>query len=235
MTPAGTPTDLRALLRRCGHAALATRQRDTAGGLAGWPAVSMVLIACDIDARPILLISQLAAHSRNIAEDNRVSLLCAPEIGADQPRVSVFGRLVPACAPDRQRRRYLSRHPDAARYADFGDFAFYQLDAEAAHWVGGFGKQRRCTGDALIAPLPDALIAAEPALTAEANHRLADRDSATARVGALDPEGVDLHQGARWWRVDFESPALSVAAWRETLWHALGLTPEPAAGDSKAK
>ena len=56
----------RAMMRRQSHAALATT-------LDGQPYASLVALACDIGASPLLLISDLAQHSRNIAADRRVS------------------------------------------------------------------------------------------------------------------------------------------------------------------
>ena len=38
------------------------------------------------------------------------------------------------------RRRFLARHPEAAFYADFPDFAFWRLEVEGAHYIGGFGR-----------------------------------------------------------------------------------------------
>jgi len=38
------------------------------------------------------------------------------------------------------KRRFLARHPEAAFYADFPNFAFWRLEAEGAHYIGGFGR-----------------------------------------------------------------------------------------------
>jgi heme iron utilization protein len=38
------------------------------------------------------------------------------------------------------RQRYLARLPSAAQYADFGDFAFWRLEIESGHFIGGFGR-----------------------------------------------------------------------------------------------
>ena len=65
----GDPEALgRRLLRRLQRVALATSLR-------GGPFVSLVLLVADLDASPLLLLSDLAQHSRNIAFDPRVSLL----------------------------------------------------------------------------------------------------------------------------------------------------------------
>src|SRR6516225_8623841 len=78
----------RPLARRCTRAALAT-------SLNGAPYASLVLLAVDLDASPLLL-SELAQHSRNIAFDPRVSLLLDGTEGlADPltgPRLTLLGR-----------------------------------------------------------------------------------------------------------------------------------------------
>ncbi len=61
-------SEARRLIRARGHAALAT-------SLGGWPYVSLVATACDVDASPLLLLSDLATHTKNLAAEPRVSLL----------------------------------------------------------------------------------------------------------------------------------------------------------------
>src|SRR5215510_13959993 len=86
----GNPATLaRRLLRRSGRAALATN-------MLGAPYVSLVLFVADLDAAPLLLLSDLAQHSRNIARDPRISLLIdATEEHPDPltgPRLTLIGR-----------------------------------------------------------------------------------------------------------------------------------------------
>ena len=62
----------RRLMRSQRHAVLAT---SLAEGDSPRPYASLVAVACDMDASPLLLISDLAQHSRNIAFEPRISLL----------------------------------------------------------------------------------------------------------------------------------------------------------------
>ena len=107
---------------------------------ATWPYASLVLVAVDHDLSPILLLSDLAEHTKAIAADDRVSLLFDGTHGLDQPltgpRVTLVGR---AARTDDARlaRRFLARHPDAEMYAGFKDFHFYRVAVERAHLVGG--------------------------------------------------------------------------------------------------
>jgi putative heme iron utilization protein len=127
----------------------------------GWPYASLVLIACDADGRPILLLSDLAEHTKNIRADPRVSLLIdgagAPGNPDDDPlaapRVTLLGRAQPiedAAQRTTLRTLFLARHPEAAVYADFTDFHFYRVIVERAHLVAGFGRIRWIRAKAFI-------------------------------------------------------------------------------------
>ena len=134
-----TAEDARALLRAATQATLATAAHDRDG----WPFASLVLIAHDRDGAPLLLLSDLAEHSQNIAADDRVSLLIDGTAGLQDPltgrRLTVLGHAGRSSDPD-HRQRYLERHPGAAQYIDFADFAVYRMAVERAHLVAGFGR-----------------------------------------------------------------------------------------------
>ena len=68
----------RRLIRGRDHGALATL-------LEGRPYVSLVAIACDHDAAPLLLLSDLAQHTKNLLADRRVSLLFEATAGHPDP------------------------------------------------------------------------------------------------------------------------------------------------------
>lgn len=191
----------RRLVRQARTAALATLARRT-----GHPFGSMVSVACEPDGTPILLMSTLAAHSRNLAEDPRASLLYEdrtvpdPQQGA---RVTVVGRVEKIADPADASRRYLARLPEAVLYAGFGDFAYFRLVVDDAHLVAGFGRAMRVRGEDLLLDVATAgpLLAAEAELLA---HLDADRARVAAwarglgapegewHVVGLDPEGLDL-------------------------------------------
>ncbi|HZU90354.1 MAG TPA: DUF2470 domain-containing protein [Stellaceae bacterium] len=215
----------RALLRRIERAALATT-------LDGAPYVSLVLVAVDLDASPLLLLSDLAQHSRNIASDPRVALLFDGTLGLEDPlagpRLSVLGKAEPS-ADRRLLARFAARHPNSRLYAGFGDFRLYRVALERAHLVAGFGRIEWIAGGALLCPGDHAaLAAAEPEILAHvnANHAealalLAERRLARAgpgwRMTGIDPEGIDLRRAGEIARLDFPGPAPSVAAARRAL------------------
>src|SRR5215831_3386030 len=126
----------RRLLRTRERAALATSLR-------GVPYASLVLFAVDLDASPLLLLSELAQHSRNIGFDPRVSLLVdATEDHPDPltgPRLSLLGQAQPTDDP-RALARFVAHHPASAAYAGFADFHLYRVAVERGHLVAGFGR-----------------------------------------------------------------------------------------------
>jgi putative heme iron utilization protein len=215
----------RALLRRADRAALAT-------SLAGAPYASLVLLAADLDASPLLLLSDLAQHSRNLAADPRSALLLDGTAGLDDPltgpRLTVLGR---AEASDDRRllARFTARHPGSRRYAGFGDFRLYRLRVERGHLVAGFGKIEWIAGAALLqAGETAALAAAEPEILAHMNAdhaealdlyagRLLGRAGGGWRMTGIDPEGIDLCREGETARLDFPDPVTTPQAARRAL------------------
>jgi putative heme iron utilization protein len=213
----------RRVIRGADFAALATG----AAGEDKWPYASLVMVACDQDGTPILLMSDLAEHARNIAADPRVSLLYdgtqpggtrAADAPLDAPRVTVMGRAVRSGEP-RHRARYLARNPSAEGFIDFEDFRIYALEVHRAHLVQGFGKVRWMEPSALLYDMAGAqdLIAAEEDIVAHMNddHRDAIDLYAGALLGlpgsgwrmtGIDPEGCDLRREATVARLQFERP-----------------------------
>lgn len=209
--PRFTPVSAsRRLVREARAAALATLDAGTGG-----PFASLVTVATEADGSPILLLSDLAAHTRNLKADPRASLLFDGRgPGASEPgdplagaRVSLTGRFVrldPAEAGE-TRRRFLARQPEAEGYAGFRDFAFYRMTIEVGHLVAGFGRIVDLTAAALLLDLAgaDEIVAAEAGIVAHMNEDHADavRLYATRLLGApdgawtvtgCDPEGLDL-------------------------------------------
>lgn len=227
----------RRLVREARTAALATLARRT-----GHPFGSMVSVACEPDGTPILLMSTLAAHSRNLADDPRASLLFVDPAAPDPQqgaRVTVVGRVEEIAAPAEAARRYLARLPEAALYAGFADFAFFRLVVEDAHLVAGFGRAMRVRREDLLLDLSgaDALVTGEADLVARLDADRARLAAWGARLGApageihvvgLDPEGLDIStssdESRRYLRVvlpktnvDPEDFAATLRLWEESV------------------
>ena len=214
-TSRDTALEARRLLRAQASAALGTLTAE------GAPYASLVMMAADLDASPILLISGLAEHTKNILRDDRVSLLVDGTQGLDErltgARITVQGRIA-RTSDETCRRRYLARHPSAAAYAGFADFAFFRVAVERAHLVAGFGRIHWVERDALLwTGDTTALAAAEADVVAHMNKDHADAVQlyATRLLGrsgdgwtmtGCDPEGCDLARGAETARLDFDKP-----------------------------
>ncbi len=192
----------RIVARACRTASLATTMH---GQNSQQPYASLVLVAFDHDAAPILLISRLAEHTKNLIGNDRVSLLCDGTAGFAEPltgpRVTLLGRAVKTEDP-RHRARFLARHPSAEMYAGFGDFAFYHLAIERAHIVAGFGRIH-WLDDYLYSGETQALIDAETDILEHMNSDHADAVQLYAqkllgksgddwRLCGIDAEGCDL-------------------------------------------
>jgi hypothetical protein len=226
MGPDSDPARIgRRLLRREQRGTLATSMR-------GAPYASLVLITADLDASPLLLLSDLAQHTRNIAFDPRVSLLIDGTAGYRDPltgpRLTVIGQ---ASAVDDPRRlaRFTAHHPTSAVYSGFADFRLYRVTVERGHLVAGFGRIHWIDGrDLLFAADAAALAAAEPEILGHMNEHHADavadyargllgRAAADWRLIGIDPEGADLHRDGETARLDFPAPVLTPAAARAAL------------------
>jgi heme iron utilization protein len=215
----------RRLLRRCGRAALAT-------SLLGAPYASLVLAAVDGDASPLLLLSDLAQHSRNIAFDPRVSLLfdgtSAGHETLSGPRLSLIGRAEESRDP-RLLRRFAARHPESEAYAGFADFKLYRVVVGRGHLVAGFGRIRWLDGAEILFPGDSsAIAAAEPAILAAVNGALRTTLAAAVvrRLGqhgdgwqafGCDPEGLDLRCGDHVVRLEFGAPVTAAGEVPATL------------------
>lgn len=228
--------EVRSLLRAAPGATLATAlARDGSGH----PYASLVLPAATPEGEPLLLLSDLADHSRNLAADPRASLLVsgAAILAREDPladaRAVLLGRLEllrEAADEAAARRRYLARHPAAAAYAGFGDFRVYRMSVERAHLVAGFGRVHWLEAEALAFDASGcrALIEAETEIVEHMNQDHAEALDliAAARCGlpgggwrmtGIDPEGLDLRRGAESARLDFEAPLADPAACRRLL------------------
>ena len=211
----------RDLVRASDRASLATVMRPGAPG-AGGPYASLVLSACDHDASPILLISRLADHTRNLEADPRAALLFDGTTGLASPltgaRATAVGRAQRSAEP-RLRARFLARHPDAADYAGFADFAVWRVSIEQVHLVAGFGRIHWLAGrEVAFDPGASAALArheAEIVAHMNAEHAEALQLYATKLLGrrgegwtmtGVDPEGIDLRREGEVARIPFAAP-----------------------------
>jgi putative heme iron utilization protein len=220
----------KSLMRRSRQGALATLMAGT-----GDPYCSLVNMASHPDGLPILLISRLAVHTKNLLADDRVSLMLderAPGDPLEGARIMVAGRAVEADDDGRAllRRRYLAAHPSAEAFVDFKDFSFFRIHPSGAHLVAGFGRIIDLKPGQFLTDVSDAasLLEAEPGAVEHMNedHREAMNLYATKLLGAesadwrcigCDPEGLDIQAGTIALRLEFPARVTTAGDLRKML------------------
>lgn len=142
-------------------AALVHRRKSAALGTlhAGAPFVSMVPYAVLPGGEAwVVHVSRLAAHTKDMLADARVSLLVTqPEDeGVDAQalaRVSIQGEAREVAKGSEEERdargAYLARFPEAAPLTEFGDFSFFAIRPAQARFVAGFAQAMSVTGETL--------------------------------------------------------------------------------------
>jgi heme iron utilization protein len=218
-------TAMRQLLRRAKTATLSTLGRDD-----GTPYGSLANIATDVAGKPIILISRLAWHTRNLLADPRASILVGeiPETGDALvgPRVTVLGRFVQD-TDENLRRRYLAQHPQASMYADFSDFSFWRMEPKVIHGVAGFGRIETLPPEDVF-PNADEMTALEISAIQHMNHdhvdaiqryaiKLLAAEAGEWRVQAIDPDGFHLGWDEKSLRLQFDVPVYNASDLRQKL------------------
>ena len=189
----------------------------------GTPLVSQINVATDMEGHICFLISQLSAHFGALETDARCSvLLGTPGKGdpAAHARITVMGSATQVTNEDdraRVRARFLARHPKSALYVDFGDFAFWRVETDAASLNGGFGKAYELVAEDLISKSDgnDRLSDMEAdviehmnsdhadAVDLIANHLAGGNGNGWRMIG-LDAEGLDLNREGTFTRAWFD-------------------------------
>jgi putative heme iron utilization protein len=225
MADATPALQARRLLRAARVGTLATT-RD------GQPIASLVTPAIAANGDILLLLSDLAEHTRHLRADPRCALMVtgAAETANPQtaPRVSVTG--IAELSDDAAlKARHGAIHPYAALYAGFGDFHLWRIRPAGAMLVGGFARAFRIR-PADIVPAPDAAAAIAPAEADIIAHCNADHAAAMAaiavaaggtdgawRMVAADADGCDLALDERSIRIHFSVPAADPGGLRQEL------------------
>ncbi|MER9654287.1 HugZ family protein [Mesorhizobium sp. M0152] len=221
------------LLRSARFGALAVLEPQT-----GSPLASRVGVATDIDGAPLILVSQLSAHTPALLADPRCSLLLG-EPGKGDPLA--HPRLTLVCqasrlergsdAYARAERRYLNRNPKASLYAGLGDFSIFRLDPQRASLNGGFGKAYRLGRSDLMTsgPVVEELAASEQSAIDHMNSDHLDAIAVYALhfgkssgdnswvISGIDADGMDLLSGDNVCRVFFPQPLSTARELRPVL------------------
>jgi putative heme iron utilization protein len=189
------------LLHSQDTAALATQS----AALPGYPLATSVPFATDEHHRPLLLISALAEHTRNLAANPKAGFLVAKALGGGETaRISMLGEVVPIPADAQLVARYRRYHPEAERFLQLGDFTFHRFEPQRVLVVGGFAQAGWLDGRALI----DA-----PSLTGELEASLLEtlRPDGLQLLG-LDRYGMDVRDGGTRRRIAFANAPVTPEA-----------------------
>ncbi|HSQ04295.1 MAG TPA: pyridoxamine 5'-phosphate oxidase family protein [Burkholderiales bacterium] len=198
-------------LRSHHHAVLGTLSL----ALPGYPFVSIVPYVLDERAWPVVLISRLAEHTRNVAADPRVSLFSHDAKGDVQAgaRVTLMGNARMLERPNPIQERYFRYFPQARSYHDTLDFDFYRIEPVTLRVVAGFARVHWISREAYTVVV-DRVARDEMSVIDYVNgHHSRDLQRyCTTIVGApspdvtlvgIDGEGFDMRAGEQIVRADF--------------------------------
>jgi putative heme iron utilization protein len=194
--------------------------------IAGYPFGSVVPYCLDRQGRPLILISRIAQHHKNLLADPRASLIVLDRSGAD---VQINGRLtcvadivrLPLDEADAVADRYYRHFPQSQDFHRIHDFEFFVLNAVRYRYIGGFGRihwvdpaklQRANPFSAEDEAGMAAHMDADHADTMREYCRLAgvEVDAATVpQLAGVDAEGFCIRAGERLVRLGFSQPAAS--------------------------
>ncbi len=181
-----------------------------------------------LDGAPVLCVSNLAEHGRNLAGDPRASIaIVGPATDTDplaNGRVTLAG-VVERPAGDElaaARDAHLAAVPAAKYYVDYTDFTLWVLRIQRVRWVGGYGRMDSATGEAYATAEPDPV---QPRTAGAITHLNADHaealcamartlggypDTTAATCTGVDRYGLDVKvstpRGVAYTRVGYAAP-----------------------------
>jgi putative heme iron utilization protein len=199
------------------NATLCTRCSDEE--MPDWPFGSLAPFALSETGAPIVLISEIAEHTRNLMKDPRVSLFVADPQAEGDPqaswRLTVMGRarrvrsradtrtvvgtdealVLEADAFRALHARYSARVPDAPRYFEAHRFGYWMIEPLRVRAIGGFGAIHWIDGDGILRDPQGGGIADASARIIE--HMNDDHETALLDMCAATSPGFERPEGAK--------------------------------------
>lgn len=120
--------------------------------LSGFPYGSALPLVTDHSGRPVLLISHLAEHTRNLVADNRASFVVFDSVDDVQAaaRATLVGHAEQISEPGAVAVRYLRFFPHHAQYLEIGGFAFWRIEPQQIRFIEGFGSLHWIAGSRYV-------------------------------------------------------------------------------------
>lgn len=197
----------------------------------GYPFGSIAPFVLDHDGNPLILISTIAEHTKNIQADPRVSLIAFEPNAADfqaSGRLTLIGNAEIVADDDiAARERYLRYFPQARQYFDTHDFRLYRILVQQARYIGGFGKIHWIAASHLRPPA-NQLAQQESAIIEHMNTDHADSlraycrhwhqiEPLQARMLGIDTDGFDVLADGLMLRFTFEQAVTDAESARAAM------------------
>jgi heme oxygenase (biliverdin-IX-beta and delta-forming) len=198
----------------------------------GMPWASIVTFGSTNAGEPVLVVSTMAEHGRNLAREPRCSIAVAEPVPdgddpLDRARITLAGHVIvpEGKEADAALEAHARRYPFARGYATYADFTTYVLRVERVRWVGGFARMSTVAAADYAAADVDPSAPGAASARQHLNDDHADSvllwaktlggyaDALEATCEAIDRYGVDIRvqtpRGQAPVRVGFAKPAQS--------------------------
>jgi putative heme iron utilization protein len=210
--------------------------------LEGWPFGSIAPYALSRSSEPLILISDIAEHTRNLRADARASLLVQDTLAIDDPqagaRATLMGYAMPVPSPylEDAWSRYTGSFPNSPDYLGAHDFSMFELKVTRVRFIGGFGEIYWLEGPDFVDPVAAAdLDPLAESIRSTCDHMNQDHRDALvlfakvlagiegdeARMIHLDSEGFDMvlvTEGShKHIRIDFPEPVMTAEQVRTAM------------------
>ncbi len=199
----------------------------------GYPFGSVVPYCADRSGQPVILISDIAQHTRNIVADPRVSLICLDNSADDQQasgRVTLLADAIKISADDDDSVwRYYSYFPHSLDYHKTHGFDFYRLHIKRIRFIGGFGRIHWLDPEQFLLANPFTL-EEEQRIVSHMNedhadaimhycamHEIAMDEANSPGMVGIDAEGIHVKAGKAIHRIGFAQPVTNGAEARTAL------------------
>jgi putative heme iron utilization protein len=156
VTDALVAAKARALLRRVDAGVLSTQSL----AMPGYPFGSLAPFALTHEGCPLIYVSRIAEHTRNLAANPHACLTVIEPATANRQalgRTSLLGEAqeVPDAEREAVAQRYFAFFPEQRQYEQFHDFSFWRIEPARVRWIGGFGEIHWVERDAWLLETPE--------------------------------------------------------------------------------